>query len=306
MDYRTLVEALKLGSDTGKSRKDNLGSYGTGMKAAALSMSRRVVIRTKSEHDDFYIAEFDLDAILSSGVFEVPVYQGSDKEYAAFSKEIGSTHGTSLCMYNLDKIDNKDIRQFSSKLMRDFGMFYKIFIENNRVNISINGKLVKPLDPMHRNPVGEKSVLLSVPNEEFSYNDNDFVFNAFYIHKTDNNSSKKEGVVRNSSNAGLYIYRNNRLVGSGLDLGIIGKQGDGYLNGLRIELFVNGECDDLFGSTFMKMIHEKNKGELNQDFLSACKKHLSKYVTATKNLDKIGSKNNDVDVNVEEEFKKNC
>ena len=88
----------------------------------------------------------------------------------------------------------------------------------------------------------------------------------------DGNKSKKIG--RNQFNSGLYIYRNNRLVGSGLDLGIIGKAGDGYSNGIRIELFIDGDSDDIFGSTYMKIIHEKDKGEIDQSFKENCQKAL--------------------------------
>ncbi len=48
MDKEILNEALKLGSDTGKDASIDLGCYGTGMKAAALSIGRKFVLETKT------------------------------------------------------------------------------------------------------------------------------------------------------------------------------------------------------------------------------------------------------------------
>ena len=69
MSYNTLIEALKLGASTGKTKAFDLGSYGTGLKAAALSMSRRFTIQTKSEFDKFYIVTFDLDNLIELNSF---------------------------------------------------------------------------------------------------------------------------------------------------------------------------------------------------------------------------------------------
>lgn len=298
MTYDTLVEAMKLGSNTGKSRRDDLGSYGTGMKSASLSIGRKLTIRTKSITDKFYVCEFDLDEILSSGNFEIPIYEGSEEEYTSFKKEIGSDHGTSIIITKLDKVDNKNITQFSTKLIKDLALFYKYFIEEKKINIYINDEVIRPYDPMLRFPEGKYSTRLSTYNQTFMFNDKEIVYNAYYIHKTDD-----KFINRNPSSSGLYIYRNKRLVGSGLDLGIIGKHGDGYLNGLRIELFVDGESDNLFGSTFMKMIHEKDKNEINQSFRDICKKNLQQYISTVRNLEKIGVRTNGVEEEVKDEFK---
>jgi len=318
MDYSTLVEALKLGSNTGKLRKQDLGSYGTGMKAAALSIGRRFVIKTKSENDKFYIVEFDLDDILTSGNFEVLIKEGNNEEYDEFIKDTDSANGTSIIISKLDRIDNSSVTSFRNKLIKDFGLFYKIFIEENQVNININGEVVKAFDPMFRSPNNEKSKRMSPLNERFNHNGVEFRFNAYYILKTDNINTTNDfkskeynkpddyliNISRNSRNAGLYIYRNNRLVGSGLDLGIIGKSGDGWLNGLRIELFVDGDSDSLFGSTYTKMIHEKDKSEINQGLRDTCGAIFKQYVSAAKTEEKIslGKNNSTVDDKIKKDF----
>ena len=63
----------------------------------------------------------------------------------------------------------------------------------------------------------------------------------------------------------LRNYRNNRLTGLGLDMGIIEKGGDGYRNRLRIELFYDGDSDHLFCSSFNKIVPDR-KSALNDGF----------------------------------------
>jgi hypothetical protein len=91
---------------------------------------------------------------------------------------------------------------------------------------------------------------------------------------------------RNSHNAGLWIWRNNRLVGSGVDLGIVNKHGDGYLNGLRIELFIDGSLDSELGSTYLKLISEKAKGHINQSLVDTFKKSLGSYINQVRSMEK--------------------
>jgi hypothetical protein len=78
-------------------------------------------------------------------------------------------------------------------------------------------------------------------------------------------------------------------------LGIVGKQGDGYLNGLRIELFVDGECDNFFSSTFTKIVSEKEKNQVNQSFRDASVKALSNYIGTAKSLEKSEERQEEVE-----------
>lgn len=297
MILNTLRESLKLGAVTGKSREKDLGSYGTGLKAAGLSLGKRIVIKTKHKDDKFWIATYDLDDILENGWNSPTISQGSDEEYELFKKDVESETGTIVIIDKLDAITDSNITQFKNKLIKDLSLFYKIFIDELGVEISVNGEIVKSFDPMYRNESFSKR--MSSLNEKFTYKDKEISFNAFYIEKTD----KSKEIGRNQYNSGLYIYRNNRLVGSGLDLGIIGKLGDGYSNGIRIELFVDGDSDNIFGSTYMKMIHEKDKGEINQSFKDVCQKALIPYVKYARNEEKAGKSNSKIESDEKKEWK---
>lgn len=301
MTLNTLKEAFKLGAVMGKVKRNDLGAYGTGLKTAALSMCRRLEVKTRSVNDYFYVVTYDLDAMIEQQQFAIPIIIGSEEEYDIFKKKVGAEYGTIITLSVLDRVTNQNITQFRNKLIKDFGVFYKIFIEEYNIKIAVDGVIVTPIDPMYRNELFSKR--LSSLNEKFSYLGQEFSFNAYYLTKIDKNINDSIELPRSYNNRGLYIYRNNRLVGAGLDLGIINKYGDGYYNGLRIELFVDGESDELFGSTFMKMIHERSKEDVDQGFRDACNKAISPYIRATYIEEKNAGTKNEIDNDTVNEFK---
>lgn len=297
MNLETLKEAFKLGAITGKNKEFDLGSYGTGLKAAALSMGRKLTVKTKSEDDKFYIIDYDLDEMVTNNSFMIPIHYGSDEELVDFKKEINSETGTIIILSKLDRISNTNQTIFNDTLINKLGNTYKFFIDEMNKVISVNDKVVKSIDPMLRKESFSKCL---TNNEKFIYKGKEFKFS---VHNLEFVSKQISGDInRNSSNAGLYIYRNNRLVGSGLDLGIVGKQGDGYLNGCRIELFTAGDCDELFGSTVNKMIHEKDKNDLDQGFRDICYSNLKGYLFTIRNNELTKTKTNDVSDDVKDKL----
>jgi hypothetical protein len=291
MDYETIAEAIKLGADTGKSRKTDLGSYGTGLKSAALSIGRKFTIITKAEDSPMIIVEHDLDEMVERNSFHVPIREAFTDEVELFSQQLKNT-GTIIIIEKLDRISNSNATIFKDTLSKHLGKTFKVFIEEKNIKILINNEIVKPIDPMMRNESFVRR-LSSSPYETYFHGEKEIKFNVFYINKLDAKKSKEIG--RNQISAGLYIYRNNRLVGQGLDLGIVGKQGDGYLNGLRIELFVDGECDNFFSSTFTKIVSEKEKNQVNQSFRDASVKALSNYIGTAKSLEKSEERQEEVE-----------
>jgi hypothetical protein len=273
MDLETLKEAFKLGALTGKNREFDLGSYGTGLKAAALSIGKAFEVLTKVENGDFYVATYDLDVLLNQNTFNIPIRIGTSDEYSLFKDEINSENGTLIRIYKLDKVSNTNASIFKDILKSKLALYFKYFIDELDVKLFVNNELIESYDPMFRKEFYSKCL---TSNEKIIYGNNEIKFSVYNLEGVSKSLSDKIG--RNSTNAGLYIYRNKRLVGSGLDLGIVGKIGDGYSNGVRIELFVNGNGDDLFGSTFNKMVHEKDKNDIDQGFKDICRNSIQPYI----------------------------
>jgi len=297
MGIETLNEAFKLGALMGKNKEFDLGSYGTGLKAAALSLGRKFEVKTKTADDEFYIATYDLDVMIMTNTFEIPVTIGTWEQYGEFKRETGSDIGTVITITKLDRITNANITVFKDILKNKLGLFYKYFIDELNINLFVNGEFVKSIDPMLRK---ETYSTCLTENEKFEYNDSEFKFSVYNIEFVSQSLSNE--VNRSSAYAGLYIYRNNRLVGSSLDLGIVGKVGDGHLNGLRIELFCSGDSDNLFGSTFNKIIHEKDKNELDQGFRDMCKSRLRGYIKTVKNFEDSKTANEKISEDVKSEM----
>lgn len=265
MNRETILEAFKLGSLTGKDKGFDLGCYGTGLKSAALSIGRRFEVRTKAETDEFYVIEFDIDEMLEKNKYEIPVRIGSQSEYVEFMKTTNSVTGTIVTLLKLDNIINGNKYAFKNTLKDKLGLTFKFFIDEFKKHLFVDDEEVSSIDPMLRNL---PDTTCRVQNERFEFEGNEFKYSIYNIEPVSEQRSRD--IERNKPNAGMYIYRNNRMVGKSLDLGIIGLAADGYGNGIRVEFFMNGECDELFGSTYTKMISEKNKTELNQSFRDTC------------------------------------
>ena len=288
MDTETIKEALKLGAITGKSRQNDLGSYGTGLKSAALSLGRAFKVITKSENEELFSVEYDIDVITQNDNFDLDVIVENEQDVETFNRLVVEESGTVVIITKLDRISNKSVSQVQYLLLKHLGVTFGLFITEKKVKISVNDILVQPIDPMYRTLRTTKK--LSGMDEFITYQDKKIKYNVFYLGLQDKDNLE---FGRNQAHAGLWIYRNNRLVGHGVDLGIVKKQGDGHLNGLRIEMFIDGSLDTDFGSTYLKLITEKSKGHINQSLVDICQKSLGSYVTQVKNIESDRRKQNE-------------
>jgi len=302
MNLETLKDAITLGSQSQKDFAKDLGAYGTGLKSSALSIGKRLCVKTKSQNDEFYIAIFDLDLLYEQNSWKVPVFQGSKEEYEDFKKLTNSPTGTIIEISKLDRVvSNKT--QFRETLIKKLGFIFRYFVEDGEKNIFVDGKKLQGLDPMRRNK--HYSTRLSGNlNESFVFNNKKYVFNAYYLDKRFKNEIDEDGHdVRSSAYCGLYIYRNLRLVGEHLLLGIIPSGGSGWYDGFRVELFIDGTDDYIFSSSFNKIIMEKDKNEVEQGFRDACKQAFMPYWVEARRRDKeYGESKNTITDETKKEF----
>jgi len=300
MDRQILEEALKLGSRTGKSRKNDLGSYGMGLKVAASAIGLKFEVFTKSENDNFLIASYDIEEKIEKNSFRTPVRIGNNDEFLEFKEKTQSDTGTIIKISKIDNIKDGNASQFAGTIKKYLGRTFKYFLENN-IRFYVNDKEVSPVDPLYRN---ESFSETWTKDETFEYKGFKFKFTVVYINPLDKSHNETLDFKRNQMNAGLYIYRNYRLVGTGLDLGLIGKQGDGHLNGLRIELHTTGDADSLFGSTLTKMVHEKDGTDIDQGFRDKCLGVFGSYISRAKDKDKKDSAAKKTDKELKEKMER--
>ena len=109
---------------------------------------------------------------------------------------------------------------------------------------------------------------------DFTYNVSVIHWKDWYMPKLVQNYDFDDGFGRTNPDAGIYIYRQMRLVGSGLDFGMCQKSSH-CTNGFRFELFMDGSADKIFGTTFTKMITERDRVSIEKGFYDKLKSIVS-------------------------------
>lgn len=264
MDEETLCMAMSLGSETGKNKDFNLGCYGAGLKTASISIGTRLSVYSKTENGELFVATLDLDDITDDGKLNVCLesYAEGTKEAIFFAENTKSTHGTVVVISNLDRIQCKDFRGFEGTLVKQMRILFNKYIESGVCKFYVNDKELQFFDT-----IGQKSGLGVELMDEgvFEYDESRIEWRAWYLPKNIQNAEFDNFLGRTNENAGIYVYRQKRLVGKGLDLGLCWKSSH-WTNGFRFELFMDGNADKLFGTTFAKMITEKDKSSIEQGF----------------------------------------
>ena len=284
MDWDTVISAFTLGK-SGREKSKNLGCYGAGLKAAGTFLGNTIKILTKREEGRMIIAEYDIDYMKSINKFSLKTMRYATKiEEEGFTNEIGTTHGTKVVINNSSRPCNS-LPTLLSKLRIDLGLCFRYFIINKGVSITLNDFKVAPIDPLYREIPGV--ITLTKPDSIIYFNGSIIRFQVTYLPKDIGGID----IQRNLVNSGLYFYRNDRLVGKGLGLGILKKHSNKG-NGTRIEIRFSGDLDEYLGSSFLKSVYEK---DIDPNLLEALKTALDPFIKDSykRNKDDILGKTED-------------
>lgn len=281
MSFDTLKTALSLGAETGKTF-ECLGSYGVGLKTAALAIGKKLEVFSKMKND----------TLVNYACIDLDDYYIHNKDitvkFEQIKSDIISNHGTIVKISQLDKISTHSWRVLKDTLKTTVGLVYNKFIFNKLCVFKLNNDIVKPIDAIG-NMVGINVEKMSKDNSHFAVKNIDIKYNAWFIPSTAQQNGEN-WLPRSNNYCGIYLYRNNRLVGSGLSLGLLssggGQSKHALLNGLRIEIFMDGNADMLTGSSYLKTVNEKDKSSLNEEFANAMSKELMPFVSEAKARDR--------------------
>lgn len=252
MDENTLIEALRLGSETEKNIDSDLGRFGMGLCTAGLSMSRTTTVLTKQEKGPILVGINDLDWIINSNEFKSYVGEADleqNKTFREFLKE--AIHGAVVTFSNSDRIQNTNVTIFANILKKEIGRIFRKFIEAGR-KFYVNGELVQIVDPL----------MLSEPNT-YLHSDEQ------YPIKIETSNGSIEDTIRirmvllpdfgpagnkdrgiNLLNQGFYVMRNERELFAGQTLDIFTR--DPHFNRVRAEISFSGTLDEQMGVHFTK------------------------------------------------------
>jgi len=286
MSFETLCEAMELGSKNPKDCRYNLGLYGAGMKTASISIGKCLTVVSKEEDTDFVnFAMLDLDSINEEGSDIDIIFdrmESGTPAYKFFTKYTKSTHGTVVKISKLDRIQNKDYYGFEGTLIKKIRIYFNKFIGSNICNFFVNNKKLTYFDT-----IGNKSGFGTelMDEGEFTHNSSTVQWKAWYIPNGVEDVDFDNAFGRTNVECGIYIYRQQRLVGYGLDFGMTQKTSH-WTNGFRFELFMDGTADDIFSTTFTKMITEKDKAGIEQSFYDKLKSIVSPLARQCANTQK--------------------
>lgn len=228
MNFPTLREALALGSETGKKGNTNFGMYGTGLKSAALSLGKKLEIITKTKNGDYSYGIFSVEdnkvMVDVKPLAEVP---GSMEKQLIFDEATEFNSGTVVIISSLDKLQNRDYYNFNNSIPGKIGLYFNKIISENKIKFYHNGNEIPAVQAMWEdNP--DKVI---VREGSFNVEGHEVKFKLHYLpsHIEDEKKEKEDEIndveansfsTRTLSKSGFYLYRQNRLVGYGLTLGL--------------------------------------------------------------------------------------
>ena len=147
MDAETLHRCLQVGWSTRFDKRDGIGRFGVGMTLAAIHECKRVEIYSKTPSNDWLWTYIDLDENRRGEQETIP-----DPVPARFPKEyeelLADNSGTLVIWSKYDRQSAN-----ATKLINDaivwMGRTYRYFIWEDGVAITVDGELVKAIDPLY-------------------------------------------------------------------------------------------------------------------------------------------------------------
>lgn len=265
MSNELILNALKLGSDANYSA-GSLSKYGMGLKSAGFSLGTRIEVISKRGGELSKHHYVDRDEMKDE--YRVCIGIVSEAEELQFAGRVPREGGTVIILKGCDSIAQQSAASTLRRLQEELGVVYHEFLSCKntplKITLKCTGKAdvnVAPLDILFREDalphfdpdtyecklpclvLDEKLALLpddgKNPRIQVVVFPKDGLRNYAGFSSEERARIKKYGVSRR--NKGFFIYRNNRMIRWGDDLGgLIGR--DALL--FRARLSITTEHDD--------------------------------------------------------------
>ena len=246
MTESELFAAMRLGSKSPSDQRDSwdLGRFGLGLKTASFSQCRRLTVISRRDGET-HAALWDLDDVVESDewLVEIP----DDLSTIPWVDRLG-TSGTLVVWEKLDRLidqvgSDADRSHFvravdnaRAHLELVFHRFLSIEPGQSNVQMFLNERPLKPIDPFHRG----HPATLEGPIEKIKVADEEVVVQPFTLPHHQkvspaewNRYAGSEGYVKNQ---GFYVYRGRRLIIYGTWFGLARQLELTKLARVRIEM----------------------------------------------------------------------
>lgn len=230
MTEAELVEAMRLGSKnpTDDREAEDLGRFGLGLKSASFSQCRSLTVLTRKD-DRTSCARWDLDRVAKRNDWSLELI---DNPELVTGHDLLSETGTVVIWEKLDRLSGgymhdraKRAEHMNSELSRaehHLRLVFHRFLEGAkpRLKLSLNGRPLKPVDPMATTHVATQKD----PEEVLRLRQGDVLIRCHTLphHKRMSREEWEEigGPEGHLKSQGLYVYREKRLIIAGGWLGL--------------------------------------------------------------------------------------
>lgn len=267
MNRETLHESLRLGSNTEKNERYDLGKYGMGLVTASISIGEYVKV-TSCHNSAVHVGIQDLEQIREENKFIIDLYEDINVDSFLHSlKELTSSSalsGTCVSIGSIDRWQWVQLAASERNIAETLGQVFRKFINAGK-RIFVNDTEVQSIDPIY----DYKPELLA--EESFILNNEKIEVRIFEVQNTGESSNKEFGI--NIKNQGFYILRNSREIATGETFGIFTKHNS--LNTFRAEFSFPATLDDEMVSGFTK---QNINPQMNQSFYDKLKNFVNPYL----------------------------
>ena len=243
MNDAELVQAMRPGSKNpldDRNSKD-LGRFGLGLKTASFSQCRKLSVISKKENEQPVFWTWDLDFVNRTGEWNLIKYLPEGN----FGSEINTVKSGTIVVWNdidrlvkhLQKNDETALDKFLQIMIQvkvHLAMVFHRFIENGRIKILFQDRLVEPWNPFLANEAATQGF----PEE--SLNAGKVIVKGYVLpHKSkisEDEFKAAEGPKGWNEQQGFYIYRNERMLLAGDWLGMFRKEEHYKLARIEINL----------------------------------------------------------------------
>lgn len=254
MDEQALLDSMKIGSADPyiERRLDDLGRFGMGMKTATFSLGKRLTVVSK---DGGLISNacWDLDRIEENNEWKMVILSENDNVIMSAVDMLDKYEcGTVVMIDKLDKlIDENNLEKSEDKffkivsnLKKHVSLVFHRFIEEDSLDILINGNKIEAWDPfILKNTATQELGIEEWCDEDKFIRIQPYILphkTKFYSEEEYKNATGHKGWLQHQ---GFYIYRNRRLLVYGTWFNILKKEISYNLARIRLDIDSNSDFD---------------------------------------------------------------
>lgn len=151
-----LRNSLRFGGTTRFNDRDGLGRYGMGLPNSSASQCRRVEVYTWQNKGEVHFSFLDIDEVAAGEMLVIPepkVVEVPDR----YRHLASSDSGTLIIWTKCDRLDSNGREDtLTRELPWSLGQTYRYYLARGK-SIRVNGREVKPFDPMYLMPDAKHS-----------------------------------------------------------------------------------------------------------------------------------------------------